>query len=414
MIERKKPRLYYGYVVVAAGLVAGIFILAPFISIGVFFKPISGDLGWLRATTSVASSIAMLVQGILSIFSGRITDRYGPRVVLVAAALLIGGGNLLLSQMSELWQFYIFYGVMVGGAAVTAEIPLMATVSRWFVRKRGMMAGITKMGGGLGIMLGPLVSSLLIANYGWRDAYLYTAIICFLGIIAGTVFLRHDPADMGLLPDGDVQPPEADVSAPARGYSVRDAIGTRQFWTCSFAWLLLMFCVQVVVVHLVNHVTDMNISATIGAAVISVIGICSLVGRVGLASLGDRIGPKWAYLMAIGLLVSALVAVLLASDVWAFYIFAVIYGVAHGAFFVLMVPILAGLFGVASLGGIYGWVFFIGTLGGLAGPIAAGWIYDVTGTYRYAFLLMLVFSLVAALLMFSLRPIRENLGEVSP
>ncbi|MFC1952443.1 MFS transporter [Chloroflexota bacterium] len=404
MINQKKSRVFYGYVIVTAGLLAGIFIIGQGTVIGVFFKPITQELGWSRAMTSVAVSISALVTGISGVFMGRLTDRYGPHLVLIIAALAAGLGNVLLSRVSALWHFYLFYGFLVGIAMGAADIPIVTTVSKWFVRRRGMMVGITKAGAGIGIILFPILANLFIDASGWRNAYLYLGGIVLIGILLAAFPLKRDPAQMKLLPDGDTVEPTTEMTAQRSNYSLKDALSSRQFWTFTGVWFIFFSCVQVILTHLVNHATDLGVSATIGASIVSVIGGFSILGRLTLASLSDRIGPKSAYLIALALLALAMLWVQFSREAWMFYVFATIYGTAHGACFALLAPMLSKLFGLNSLGTIMGFTMLFGTLGGLVSPVAAGWIFDFTDTYDLAFIIMLALAALGILLMLSLKP----------
>ncbi len=406
MLTKKKSRVFYGYIIVAAGLLAGVCIIGQGTVIGVFFKPIAQELGWPRATTSVAVSIYSLVMGISSVLAGRLTDKYGHRLVLIIAALAAGLGNVLLSRISSLWQFYLFYGLLVGIAMGASDIPIVTTVSRWFVRRRGMMIGIAKAGAGIGIILFPLLANFFIHASGWRNAYIYLGGIVLIGILLAALPYKRDPAQMHLLPDGDVAAPAINITNKALSYSVKDALSSRQFWTFAGVWVIFNSCVQVVMLHLVNHVTDLGISTNIGASVVSVIGAFSILGRLGLASLSDRIGPKSAYLIALVLLTSAMLWIQFSRGAWMFYVFAVIYGTAHGACFALLAPMLSKLFGLSSPGTIMGLIILFGTFGGIVSPVAAGWIFDVTGTYQLAFTILFALSIPGILLILSLKPVK--------
>ena len=404
MPDKRRPRFFYGYIVVAAGLLASILIVGPFVSFSVFFKPLSSELGWMRAPTSVATSIAALVMGFSAIAAGRITDKYGPRVVLIAGGLFMGLGNVLMSQVNALWQLYLFYGVLVGIAMSAADIPIVATVARWFVKKRGMMIGITKVGAGIGIMVTPLLANWLISGYGWRNAYVVIGILALVGIIAIALLFKRDPSQIGELPDGVTEVEAADLNISLRQFSVREAISTRQFWTFCAAWFIHMFSIQVVMLHIVPHVTDLGISATVAASVLSVIGGFSIAGRLGLPGLSDILGSRASYVISFSLMATSFVLILFASEAWMFYLFAAVYGVAHGANFTLLSPMVAELFGLQALGSMLGAILLIGTFGALISPVLAGLVFDIMGTYQPVLITNLVISIIAILLMLSLKP----------
>ena len=410
MPDKRGPKFFYGYVVVAAGFIASMLIVGSFISFGIFFKPLSSEFGWGRATTSAAVTVATLVTGFSSLVAGKLTDKYGPRVVLIACGLFMGLGNLLMSQVNALWQFYLFSGVMIGVAMGASEIPIVATIARWFVKRRGMMTGIAKVGAGVGIMVVPMLANWLIYSYGWRSTYAIIGTIALVGIIAIALLFKRDPSQIGELPDGatNVEITESNIST--RQFSLREAMGTRQFRAFSAAWFSFMFCVQVVLVHIVPHVTDLGISATMAATVLAVIGGFSILGRLGLAGLSDKIGTKSAYVIALSLLVTSLVWIQFAREAWMFYLFAALYGTAHGACFALLSPMVAGLFGLQSLGTILGVILFIGTLGGLISPVLAGWIFDIMGSYQLAFWVCFALSVVGLMLISLLRPTSSKGG----
>ncbi len=404
MSDKKKTKFFYGYVIVAAGLLASVFMIGAFSSFGVFFKPLSSEFGWTRAMTSAAVSIATIVMGFSSLVNGRLTDKYGPKIVLMVCGFLMGAGVLLVSRVSALWQLYLFYGLLVGSGMSAADVTITATVVRWFVKRRGMMAGITKVGAGIGIMVGSLWANWLISNCGWRNAYTILGSTILVGVISMALFFKRDPSQIGALPDGATELPVTGSKANPRQFSLREAMSTRQFWLFAAIWFSFMFCIQLVIVHIVPHATDVGISATIAATIIGVIGAFSILGRLGLTSLSDILGTRTAYMISFFLLVVAFIWLQFAREVWMFYLFAALYGTAHGASFALLSPMVAGLFGLGSLATILGVILFVGTFGGLISPMLAGWIFDIMGSYQLAFLILVVFSIVGLILVSQLKP----------
>ncbi len=407
MITRK-PRIFYGYIVILAGTIASAFMIGTYTSFGIFFKPISSELGWTRATTSVAGSVAALVTGFFGILAGRVTDKYGPKLVLIASGFLFGIGNFLMSQISTPWHLYMFYGVLLGAGMSAADIPIVTTIARWFVKRRGMMTGITKAGAGVGLVSMPLLLSWLISTRGWRDAYAIIGIVAAVGIVSMALLFKRDPSKTGELPDGAINVEVSDSSTITRHFSLREAMETRQLWLFSAAWVSFMFVMQVVMIHIANYVTDVGLSAATAAAILSVIGGFSILGRLGLASLSDILGTKSAYLIAFSFLATALLWLQFARQTWMFYLFGAIYGTAHGACFALIAPLVAGLFGVQSLGSILSVIFLIGTLGAIISPMLAGRIFDIMGNYQLAFWLCFAMSIVGIVLILLLRPTNKG------
>ena len=172
---RAKPQRFYGYIVVVAAFFIMVLMFGIFDTFGVFFKPLLTDFGWTRAVTSGAFSLYWIIQGLLAIVVGRVNDRFGPRVVITFCGFIFGLGYLLMSQVSALWQLYLFYGVMIGTGMSGAFVPLTSTVARWFVKRRSMMTGIVVAGIGIGGLIAPPVANWLISIYDWRYPTSYWA-----------------------------------------------------------------------------------------------------------------------------------------------------------------------------------------------------------------------------------------------
>ena len=407
-MSEKKPGYYYGYVIVAAGLMTSWLIIGTQNTFGVFLKPLSFELGWTRAATTGAFSVCFLVFGLTSIIAGRLTDRFGPRVVVTVCGLVTGLGYLLMSQVNSVWQLYLYLGIIIGAGMSAGDTPVLATVARWFVKKRGMAFGITKAGVGIGILAMPPLASWLILSYGWRNAYIIIGLICLVGIVSVAMFLKRDPAQIGQLPYGATKEVANDVDFIVRHYSLREAIGSRQFWQFSISWFIVSFCAMTVLVHIAPRATDIGISATVAAAILGAIGGFSIVSRVMAGIISDRIGNKATFIIGLLFLTTSLIGVQFAREAWMFFLFAAVYGIAHGAMYTIFTPLLAALFGLEAIGSIVGVFIFAGTLGGSIGPILAGRIFDVTESYQMAFLLCLALSIIALILMSFLKPVSNR------
>ena len=189
-LEGKKPGLFFGYVIVIAAFSIMIILHAGIYSYGVFFKPMSVEFDWTRAITSGAFSTSMFITAILFLFTGRLCDRFGPRIVVAICGFLFGLGYLLNSQVNAAWQLYLFWGVMVGMGNGGGFVPLTATVARWFTRRRATMTGIVVAGVGVGTMIGPPAASQLVSVYGWRTSYIIMGGIFLVLFVLAAQFLR--------------------------------------------------------------------------------------------------------------------------------------------------------------------------------------------------------------------------------
>ena len=329
---------------------------------GVFFKEFQAEFGWSRATISGASSLAFFVMGAVGILAGRLNDRIGPRILIAVAGAALGIGHLLLSYMQAAWQLYLLYGLVVGVGYCTHDVITLSTIARWFVRRRGMMSGIVKVGTGCGQLCVPLIATALIAAYGWRSSCFIIGVTALAALVAVAQVMRRDPQSMGLLPDdGNSLPAGAACSSDDCSLSLREASRIREFWTLCVAEFAVFFCLLTIVVHIVPHARDLGLPPATAAGVLATIGGVSMLGRITIGTMNDRIGGKRSLITCFIILVCGLVWLQLSHASWMLFVFAVIYGFAHGGLFTVMSPTVAELFGTGSHGLLFGIVLFSGT-----------------------------------------------------
>ncbi|MGD8882147.1 MAG: MFS transporter [Desulfobacterales bacterium] len=381
MAKALKGKYPYFYVIAAACFVIQGVGIGTYISYGVLFNSLLSEFGWSRASIAGASSMAFLLSGFLSIFVGRLNDRIGPRKLMTVTGVFFGLGFLLMSRLNEIWQLYLFFGIIFGIGLSSIDVISLTTIARWFVRKRGIVTGIVKVGTGAGQMIIPFLTSILIVSYGWRNSCFIIGAVVLIILVSIAQVLRRDPGLMGLSADwGEEGPADKSVLAP-EGLSRREALRTRQFWTICAANLSIVFCLMIVMVHIVPLAQDIDVPATRAAGVLSTIGGVSMAGRFISGLTIDRIGSKKVMIFSFILLIIGLLWLQIAKELWMLYLFAVIYGIAHGGFFTTISPMVAEFFGIKAHGALFGIVVFSGTFGGALGPFLAGYIFDVTGGY---------------------------------
>ena len=406
-----RTKYFYGYNIVAAGFAIQAVSIGALFAYGVFFKEFQTEFGWSRATISGASSLAFLVMGAVGILAGRLNDRIGPRILIAVAGAALGVGYLLMSYMQAPWQLYLLYGLVVGVGYCTHDVITLSTIARWFVKRRGMMSGIVKVGTGCGQLFVPLIATALIAAYGWRSSCFIIGVAALAALVAVAQVMRRDPQSAGLLPDdGNGHPAGAVCTTDDCSLSLNEASRTREFWTLCVAEFAVFFCLLTLVVHIVPHARDLGLTPATAAGVLSTIGGVSMLGRFTMGTLNDRIGGKRSLITCFIILVFGLVWLQLANGAGMLFLFAVIYGFAHGGLFTIMSPTVAELFGTASHGLLFGIVLFSGTLGGALGPLMAGHIFDLTGSYHLVFLILTAMALVGFILITTLRPPARNTG----
>jgi MFS family permease len=378
--------------------------IGGYIAFGVFFNPLMAEFGWSRAAISGASSLAFFSMGVFGILIGRMNDRLGPRPLLTVTALFLGLGCFLMARTSSLGGLYLCYGLIFGIGLSSIDVIALTTVARWFAQRRGFMTGIVKVGTGAGQFVIPLVASWLILHFGWRRGFVVIGILIASLLVVMAQFMRRDPAAAGL--DAPRIDGAAAPSAASNDLPLRRAIRTFQFWTICLLNLLLVFGLMSVMLHIVPHARDLGLPPMRAAGVLSTIGAVSMLGRFlsGLAI--DRWGSKPVMAFCFLLLLAAFAWLQLAHRLWMLYCFAVVYGLAHGGFFTAISPLVAEWFGIRFHGALFGVVVFFGTTGGAVGPLMAGWLFDLSGSYRATFQIITAVAIVAWGLLLSLKPVK--------
>ncbi len=414
--SRKNP-IFYGWVIVASCFLLQTVQVAIQYGFSVFFKPMIAEFGWSRTATSGAYSVLMISAGVTAIPLGWLGDRIGPARILVGCSFIIGLSLVLTSRITEIWQFYLTYGVLQGlGMGGTYAISTGLT-SRWFVKKRGLAMGFVSAGVGVGTLLGPPISERLITAFGWSSSYLFIGFAAWVIMIGASLFLRRDPRGMGLLPYGFetgssiTSSSKEALKGPAHETSVTmgSALHTRQLWLLISLFLLFSVCVQLILVHLVNYATDLGIDPFTAATIVSVIGIGSIAGRLFMGSMSDRIGEKNAMIISCLGLVIALVLLIFSNQLWMLYIFAVLFSFSYGAEVTLM-PLLAGeIFGLVAVMALTGIVSASARIGGSIGSWMGGAVYDSTHSYLIAFVIAAAFGLIILSLAVTLKRTKTRL-----
>ncbi len=411
MIENRKPKFFYGYIVVAATFCIMVMTGGMWVIFGVFFEPMLTEFGWTRAMLSGATSLRIFIATLLGIAGGRLTDKFGPRPVATVCGLFLGLGFFLMSRINTIWQLYLVFGVITGIGMCGLWVPMISTVSRWFVKRRGMMTGIVLSGASLGMIIMPPLATWLITTYGWRTSYTIVGLIAMIVIISATQFVKRDPAQIGQLPDGENRVKAESLGLLAKSLPLREAIHTRQFWTLCAVFGSLWFSSMAITVHIVIHAIDLGIPAISAANILAIMGGAGIAGRILIGNAADRIGHKPVLVMGFTLMVVSLLWLLVAKELWALYLFAVIFGFGFSGLVVLESPLIAKLFGLGSLSVIMGSVEFVSTALSTPSAIVTGYIFDITGRYQLAFLICVGVSIIGLMLSLLLRPISEKGGE---
>ncbi len=405
----ENPRkFFYGYIVVAISLLIMALMWAGHYSFGVFFKPVLNDFGWTRATTSGAFSIASLLNAFLTIVMGWLTDRFGPRVVMTISGLFLGLGFILMSQIDSILHLYIFYGLLVGMGMSGAFIPLTSTVARWFVKRRGLMTGIVTAGSGIGGLISPPIASRLILNYGWRLSFAILGSVVLGGVVLLAQFIKKEPSSIGQLPFGETQIDQPKENVLPKGLSLSEAIHHTKFWIFFPTGFCYGYCVFTIMVHIVPHAIDLKIEPVKAANILATVGGLSIIGKIFMGKMGDLIGSRSILIFGFFFVSVALISIFLTNNFFILLISGALFGFGYGGIAVSHSPIIAEMFGLKAHGLIFGILNLSVMSGGAIGPLLTGYIFDLTKSYKQAFLLCEVIGLSGFILAIILKIIKDR------
>lgn len=352
-------------------------------SFGAFFDPMAEEFGSSQGATSAVFSVTAFAYFLLGSLSGVAVDRHGPRRVLLVGAAAIGMGLVLTSQVQSLWLGYVTYGVGVGIGVACGYVPMVTVVSGWFDVRRGAALGVAVSGIGVGTVTAAPLAASLIERHGWRTTHV------IFGIAAATVL-----TGCALLS----RPPPKSVRAESSGDRLRIVIRTRRFHLLYLSMLLLSLALFVPFVFVVSFAEDYGSGSVAAAAPVGLIGAASIVGRLVIGPLADRVGHLAAYRMSYLIIGGSFVLWLGGTDYWLLVVFAVIFGIGYGGFVALSPAVVADLFGSNGLGGLIGVTYTAAAFGGLGGPPLAGMVIDIA-SYQWAIAASMVLGLAAWLIM---------------
>ena len=376
----------------------------------------TSEFGWSRSAFAGALSLATILGSILAVGFGPAVDRFGPRWLTVAGFTIIGGSLMLMPLISQLWHFYflLVFGRMVHMGVVGLSMTVIT--SKWFVAKRGRAVAISGVGNRVGSAVTPVYAQILVSAAGWRAAVVAVGIMVWVvSLIPSALFLRRQPEDMGLHPDG-ISDEEAAArrerslaGSTSRGvrdvsYTLAEVLRMPAFYLLVVG-LSLGFMVAVTTsLHIIPHLTDTGLSPEEAVAVMSVSAIAGALGSLAFGFVAERVTSRVAVVANAVISAVAFVWLLNVDSFLMAMAWGILYGVVLGGTFILHQIVMADYFGRASLGTIRGVVLPFQSIMQAGGPVAAGLAYDITDTYSQVFGLFVVLSVVAAVLVLASKP----------
>jgi MFS family permease len=389
-------------------VVASIFVVmaityAVYYSFSVFFVALLEEFGWGRADTAGVFSLFVLVIGLGGIMGGTLIDRLGPSRVIPAGSILLAVGLYACSRVTQLWEFYLYFGVLCGLAlALAGWVPGVTVVSRWFSAKQGEAIGIASAGIGLGIVVFVPLSQYLISSIGWRSTYLVLGGLSLFGIAPqAALLLVARPEMLGLKPDGDLK--QGGTTAPktprrlrevvdtrwaSYPWSVTSALRTTRFWLLTSTLGLAVLTHQMMFVHQAAYLVDGGYDKMVAASVVGLVGLLSMLGKVLWGEVGDRLGRERGFTLGNALLILSILLLVLtrvAPSMGLVSLYTLVFALGYAATPPLLSTAAADIFQGKSFGAIYGLICVGQGVGSAFGAWVAGYIFDSTGSYLPAF-----------------------------
>jgi MFS family permease len=399
-------RLFYGWYILAGCFFLLFFQSGARHSFGVMFKPMIAQLGWDRASISLAFFLNMTIFALTLTVAGRFYDRYGPKWVIFISTLFLSTGYVCISFIDTLWEFHIYYGIVaaigIGGASVSL---VAALTSKWFEKRRGLAISLALSGNCIGqFALVPLFT-IFVIKYDWRVSYfLIGLIILVVNTILAFSVIKGDPHDFGLKPRGHADQKEVHcetdqfiaTQAP-KDLGLKDAMHTYSFWL----FLIVMFICGsgdfLVTAHLIPLVTDYDISPTTAGNLLAWFGLMSMGGILVAGPLSDLIGNKIPIALTFLLRIFLFLLILKYQNLISFYAFAIAFGFTFLITAPLTATLVGRLFGFGHVGLLSGFITTVHHFGGGFWAYMGGLVFDWTGSYRPIFILSAILALIAFL-----------------
>ncbi|MSP38054.1 MAG: MFS transporter [Deltaproteobacteria bacterium] len=394
------PRFFYGWYIVAVGIlvnIAGTFAFSSTLSI--FLKPITEELGVTRGTFSLIRTFEIGIAALIVPLLGPWIDRHGGRGVLVLGVLMEGAGLLLSSLVQSFWQFALVRcSLVIAGEALLGSLVINVTIAQWFVRKRGRAMGIANLGTGVAKLSIPIAAASLFVLVGWRHTWAIFGVVAPLLVVApALIWVRRKPEDMGLRPDGESPTQSANESTAQKSATAqRDAIDGAT-WTRAQALRLPTFWVLVVTfgiasvgiaglnLHIFSYITDIGYSPLVAASFMSTIALTQLGSTLVWGMLADKFDIRKVSCVQFVIQGVGLITAITSAHIQLTYLGFFLYGTGLAGSFVLREVIWANFFGRNSLGTVRGLSLLFSHLFAASGAPFFGFLHDRTGNYNLSF-----------------------------
>jgi len=376
-------------------------------TVPVFIPALVKHFGWGRAQVSLLPSVIALSNGLISPLVGRLLDRIEARLVMVVGVAAIGLAFLAASGMDSFAPMFAIYLLIGIGISAGTVVPAAFVGANWFEERRGLALGFIMSGTTVGAMTMTQVASHIIAYGGLRAGYIALgAPMLLLAIPAVLVFVRSRPP-------GAAKLTVAQAAEFLEGFEIAAVIRTRSFWLILFAQFAYFFCATGSVFHLIAYMVDLGYKAQTGAWVLSACFAFTSLSKIVLGLLADRTSGRVGLAVNFAFAASGTFLAFFLTNTAILFALPVIFGFSLGAP-LMLIPVMVGeSLGIKRFGSIMGLVSLGGTAGATLGPIAAGWIHDMTSTYTNAYELFLVINIVGLVASLACLPYKTELARMA-
>ena len=404
MIRTLVQRLpfFYGWAAVGCAMCSNAVRQAASVTtLSIFIVPMAGEFGWSRTGISGAVSVGALLGALSAPFIGPLFDRHGSRALLIVSALAVSACCVALAGTRSLLWFYVAFGVSRMIFSTPFDLGTSSVAAKWFVRRRALAMSLLTTSIGIGLTILPLAAAIVIAGGGWRTGWLALAVIVVvLGVVPQWFLLVREPEDIGLRPDGDESAPRAVAgtgdAAGEIAFTRAQALRTPALWLV-MAYTLIVFSIQAgVSLHWAPHLVERGISPTITATIVSTFSLAIVLSSIVFGHVGDRVPVHTTLAASAALMALGAMAMGAVSGPPLGYSASVLFGAGVGGILTMPPVALANYFGRAHFGAIRGMALPAQVGGQAVGPLLAGLLHDLTGSYASGLATFAALSLLAA------------------
>jgi MFS family permease len=403
--------VFYGWWIVVSCFIIGLYV-SGIVNFGftAFFEPLIKEFGWSYTQISFAKSLRGLEMSVFAPLLGFLVDRVGSRKVILGGISTAGFGLILLSITQSLVMFYFSFLLLSFGAGGCTSVVLLTAVANWFSRNVGKAFGIVACGLGAGGLIVPLVVRL-IDLYHWRTTLVIFGLGMWILGIPLSLVIRDKPERYGYIPDGEpLHHPTPGIRYKEKGNEIglKEALGQKAFLYLNAVELIRHMIISAVILHIMPCLSSVSIPRSFSGMVAAVLPLVSIIGRFGFGWFGDIYDKRYTLAVTLCLLGMGLLALCYVRQGWFILIFIIPFSLGWGGSTVLIRTILREYFGRASFGKMLGIVMGSGSIGGIIGPVLAGWVFDTLRSYHFIWLVFCGFSGLSIWLILRVRPLMKK------